>query len=218
MVFTLIKLNINGILAKATYFMIRASYSCKINYFNFKILTDTELINGCKKEDAHCQKNLFNRYANTLLGVCNRYARNKEDGEDILQDAFIKIFRKIDQFKGEGSFEGWMRRIVVNTALKKYTISRYSKEFTVSEVKDNTEASMDDVYSFNNLSAKDILALIHKLPDGYRMIFNLYVVEGYQHDEIAQMLGIQAGTSRSQLVKARQMLQKEIVQIQKVAV
>ena len=181
-------------------------------------MTDIEIIKGCVKDDALCQKSLFNRYASLLLGVCMRYARNKEDAEDILQDAFIKIFKKISQFKGEGSFEGWMRRVVVNTALKKYTVSRYAKEFSVEEVKDSTIPDGNDVPAFNHLTEKDLLALIHNLPDGYRMIFNLYVIEGFQHDEIANMLGIQPGTSRSQLVKARQMLQREILQIQKVAV
>ena len=152
------------------------------------------------------------------MGVCYRYARNREDAEDILQDAFIKIFRKMDQFKGDGSFEGWMRKIIVNTALKKYTVSRYSKEFSVEEIKDPTDRDMNDVPAFNHLTEKDLLALINSLPDGYRVIFNLYVIEGYQHDEIAEMLGIQPGTSRSQLVKARQLLQKEIIKMQKIAV
>lgn len=181
-------------------------------------MTDAELIKGCIREDAACQKSLFNRYASPLLGVCYRYARNREDAEDILQDSFIKIFRKISQYKGEGSFEGWMRRIIVNTALKKYTVSRYSKEFSVNEVKEPAETDMNDVPAFNHLTEKDLLALINNLPDGYRIIFNLYVIEGYQHDEIAEMLGIQPGTSRSQLVKARHLLQKEIIKMQKIAV
>ena len=176
------------------------------------------MIRGCLKEEAHCQKSLYNRYASTLLGICNRYARNKEDAEDILQDSFIKIFNKINQFKGEGSFEGWLRRVVVNTALKKYTVSRYSKEFSVDEVKEPHIPNYHDVPAFNHLTEKDLLVLIHNLPDGYRLIFNLYVIEGYQHEEIAGMLGIQPGTSRSQLVKARQLLQKEIIHLQKVAV
>lgn len=181
-------------------------------------MTDIEIIKGCIKDDALCQKSLFNRYASPLLGVCMRYARNKEDAEDILQDSFIKIFKKISQFKGEGSFEGWMKRVVVNTALKKYTVSRYTKEFSVEEVKDTVVPDSDDVPAFNHLKEKDLLVLIHNLPDGYRLIFNLYVIEGFPHEEIANMLGIHAGTSRSQLVKARQMLRKEIIQIQKVAV
>jgi RNA polymerase sigma factor (sigma-70 family) len=181
-------------------------------------LTDTELIKGCIREDAACQKGLFNRYASSLLGVSNRYARNKEDAEDILQDSFIKIFHKINQFKGDGSFEGWLRRVVVNTALKKYTVSRYTKEISVEEVRESTDIDVNDVPSFNHLTEKDLLLIINRLPDGYRLVFNLYVIEGYHHDEIADMLGIQSGTSRSQLVKARSLLQKEILQMQRVAV
>jgi RNA polymerase sigma factor (sigma-70 family) len=182
------------------------------------ILTDTELIKGCIKEDGHCQKALFNRYSSSLLGVCQRYARNKEDAEDILQDTFIKIFSKLTQFKGEGSFEGWMRRVAVNTALKKYTVSRYTKEFSVEQVFDTPEITPLEAPAFNHLTEKDLLRLINNLPDGYRIIFNLYIIEGYQHDEIAEMLGIQPGTSRSQLVKARQLLQREITHAQKIAV
>jgi len=181
-------------------------------------LTDAELIKGCIQDNASCQRSLFQRYASSLLGVCHRYARNREDAEDILQDAFIKIFNKMSQFKGEGSFEGWMRRVVVNTALKKYSVSRYTKEISVGELTDPSVTVLNDAPAFNHLSEKDLLVLVNNLPDGYRLIFNLYVIEGYQHDEIAEMLGIQPGTSRSQLVKARQILQKEIVQIQKVAV
>jgi RNA polymerase sigma factor (sigma-70 family) len=180
-------------------------------------LTEDELIRGCLQEDAACQKEVFNRFAGRMLGVCNRYARNSADAEDILQDAFIKVFDKIFQFKSEGSFEGWIRKIVVNTALKKYSLRRYEKEVVGYELKDRDENSMDPS-AYSHLSEKDLLNLINTLPDGYRLVFNLYVIEGYQHDEIAEMLNIQPGTSRSQLVKARNMLQKQIIQLQKVAV
>jgi RNA polymerase sigma-70 factor (ECF subfamily) len=152
-----------------------------------------------------------------MLGVCHRYARNSADAEDILQDSFIKVFSKIRQFKFEGSFEGWIRRIVVNTAIKKYSLTRYDKEITGYEVSESMQPAADPT-AYGHLTEKDLLALINKLPDGYRLIFNLYVIEGFQHDEIAAMLGIQAGTSRSQLVKARTMLQKQILELQKVAV
>lgn len=152
-----------------------------------------------------------------MLGVCHRYARNAADAEDILQDAFIKVFEKIHQFKFEGSFEGWIRKIVVNTALKKYTLSRYQKEVNGYESNEKFD-STEDPAAYINLTQKDLLALINKLPDGYRLVFNMYVIEGYQHDEIAEMLKIQPGTSRSQLVKARNMLQKQIAQLQKIAV
>jgi RNA polymerase sigma factor (sigma-70 family) len=181
-------------------------------------LTDTELIKGCIREEADCQKGLFNRYASSLLGVSIRYARTREDAEDILQDSFIKIFKKISQFKAEGSLEGWMKRVVVNTALKKYTLSRYSKELSVEEVRENNDNSFEDAPAFNHLTEKDLLALINNLPEGYKIIFNLYAIEGYAHDEIATMLNIKAGTSRSQLVKARNLLQKEIMQTQRLAV
>jgi RNA polymerase sigma-70 factor (ECF subfamily) len=160
---------------------------------------------------------VFSRYASRMLGVCNRYARNSADAEDILQDAFIKVFSKVFQFKFEGSFEGWIRKIVVNTALKKYSLRRYEKEVAGYEVTDRDERPMEPS-AYGHLTEKDLLVLINNLPDGYRLIFNLYVIEGYQHDEIAAMLNIQPGTSRSQLVKARGMLQKQILQLQKVAV
>jgi RNA polymerase sigma factor (sigma-70 family) len=180
-------------------------------------LTDEELIRGCIREDATCQREVFNRYASRMLGVCHRYARTSADAEDILQDAFIKVFNKIHQFKFEGSFEGWIRRIIVNTALKKYSLRRYEKEVVGYEVKDKDEGGMEPS-AYAHLTQKEILELINNLPDGYRLIFNLYVVEGFQHEEIAEMLGIQPGTSRSQLVKARTMLQKQITELQKIAV
>jgi RNA polymerase sigma factor (sigma-70 family) len=180
-------------------------------------LTEQELIRGCIKEDAFCQKEVFNRYAGRMLGVCNRYARNSADAEDILQDAFIKVFEKLHQFKFEGSFEGWIRKIMVNTALKKYSLRRYEKEVSGYEMNERDESGMEPS-AYSHLTRKELLDLINNLPDGYRMIFNLYVIEGYQHDEIAEMMGIQPGTSRSQLVKARNMLQKQIFELQKVAV
>lgn len=180
-------------------------------------MTDEELIRGCIKEDSTCQRELFNRYASRMLGVCYRYARTAADAEDILQDAFIKVFDKMHQFKFEGSFEGWIRRIMVNTALKKYSLRRYEKEVVGYEIKDKDESGMEPS-AYAHLTQKEILELINNLPDGYRLIFNLYVMEGFQHEEIAEMLGIQPGTSRSQLVKARTMLQKQIIELQKIAV
>jgi len=177
-------------------------------------VTEEELISGCIRKEAKCQKQLFDLYAGRLFGVCLRYARNRGDAEDILQDAFIKIFDKISQFKREGSFEGWMKRIAVNTALKKYSVSRYRQEVTDSDKIGRLEISLDETV-YSHLGEKELLKMIQDLPEGYRLVFNLYVMEGYQHNEIAEMLNIQAGTSRSQLVKARMMLQKQILEIQK---
>lgn len=180
-------------------------------------MTENDIIRGCIKQDAACQKMLYNRFSSTMLGVCHRYARNTQDAEDIMQEAFIKVFSKMHQFKFEGSFEGWIRRIVVNTALKKYSLARYSKEVNVFDDKHEYEF-YDEPSAYQHLSQKDLLALINDLPDGYRLIFNLYVIEGFPHEDIAKMLGIQAGTSRSQLVKARALLQKQLLNHKKIAV
>lgn len=180
-------------------------------------MTDEELIKGCIREDESCQRELFQRYAGKMLGVSQRYARSSADAEDIVQDAFIKVFEKIYQFKSEGSFEGWIRRIVVNTALKKYTVIRYDKEVSGYEITDRNE-SFAEASAYSHLNEKEILGMINDLPDGYRLIFNLYVIEGYQHEEIAKMLKIQPGTSRSQLVKARNMLKERIQKKQRIAI
>jgi RNA polymerase sigma factor (sigma-70 family) len=178
-------------------------------------LTEEQLIRACNRQDAASQKEVFMRYSSKMLGVCHRYARNTADAEDILQEAFIKVFAKLHQFKFEGSFEGWIRKIVVNTALKKYTLTRYDKEVNGYEFTERDEIPADPS-AYSHISQKEILQLIHKLPDGYRLVFNLHILEGYPHEEIAEMLGIQPGTSRSQLVKARNMLQKQIIELQKI--
>jgi len=180
-------------------------------------LTDEELIKGCIQEDESSQRELFHRYAGKMLGVCQRYARNSADAEDIVQDGFIKVFEKIGQFKFQGSFEGWIRKIMVNTALKKYTIIRYDKEISGYETNERNEQTAEAT-AHSHLSEKELLGLINNLPDGYRLIFNLYVIEGYQHEEIAEMLKIQPGTSRSQLVKARNMLKNQIIKMQRIAI
>ena len=190
---------------------------CKNTDVNLIFLTDDELIKGCIQEDESCQRELFRRYAGKMLGVCQRYARSAADAEDIVQDAFIKVFEKIYQFKSEGSFEGWIRRIVVNTALKKYTVIRYDKEISGYEITDRNESSME-ASAYSHINEIEFLGLINNLPDGYRLIFNLFVIEVYQHEEIAQMLKIQPGTSRSQLVKARNMLKQQIMQKQRIAI
>ncbi len=150
------------------------------------------------------QRMLFDAYAGKMMSVCYRYAGNHHDAEDLLQEAFVKIFAHIHQFKWEGSFEGWMRRIVVNTALK----FLQKKKLQVTEVNEATTGNLQVApESISYLQAEQLMLLLNKLPEGYRVVFNLYVIEGYDHDEIAKMLNIQAGTSRSQLVKARKMLQ-----------
>jgi len=137
------------------------------------------------------------------------------EAEDMLQEGFVRIFKNIHQFKFEGSFEGWMRRIVVNVCLK----SIQKRKINFREIEENSPIQPQaDPYIYGNLCEGDLMKLISKLPDGYRTVFNLNVIEGYSHDEIAVLLGIEASTSRSQLVKARRMLQSQIIQLEKIAV
>jgi RNA polymerase sigma-70 factor (ECF subfamily) len=158
---------------------------------------------------------LFEKHAGKMMGVCLRYAQDNMEAEDMLQDAFIKVFQYITQFKFEGSFEGWVRRIVVNTAIRHLE----RKKMSFKEIDDHSPNNPQiDAQAYTHLGEDDLLKLISQLPEGYRLVFNLNVIEGYSHDEIADMLNIQAGTSRSQLVKARKMLQNQIMQLQKIAV
>lgn len=173
------------------------------------------MIKGCIRKDRICQRMLFETHSTKMMGVCMRYANDSMEAEDILQEAFVKVFQYVEQFKFEGSFEGWIRRIVVNTAIRHLE----RKKISFNELEENSANHPKvDSSALVNLGQEDLLKLINQLPDGYRMVFNLNVIEGYSHEEIAEMLHIQAGTSRSQLVKARKMLQTQIMQLQKVAV
>lgn len=139
-----------------------------------------------------------------------RYARSRQEAEDFLQDGFIKVFDNIKKFNYSGSFEGWVRRIMVNSALKNYRKASFHNEIMPEE---EIEMGFDQGI-VNKISEKELLELISKLPDGYRMVFNLFAIEGYEHKEIAEMMGINEGTSRSQLNKARHWLQKELARWQ----
>ncbi len=177
-------------------------------------LTEQDLIIGCIREDRVCQRELFRLYAGKMLTVCTRYARHHQEAEDILQDAFIKVFDNISKFQAKGSFEGWIRKIVINTALKNYKKSSFQKELI--GVEDYPENSIDPSV-IPHMQAEELLKIIEGLPEGYRIVFNLYAIEGFSHKEIAEMLNIKESTSRSQLVKARKMLQERILKLQKIA-
>ncbi|MDX1684789.1 MAG: sigma-70 family RNA polymerase sigma factor [Saprospiraceae bacterium] len=167
-----------------------------------------DLIEGCLRQEKHCQEELFRRYAGKMLSVCKRYCRHRLEAEDILQDGFIKAFSKLDQFKFSGSFEYWLRRIMINTALKNYKRSFYKKELLSGDAMPYDRGIDPDAY--DNLGVQDLLEMIAELPDGYRAVFNMYAIEGYSHKEIGEILQIQESTSRSQLVKARKILQDKI--------
>ena len=178
-------------------------------------MTEFEIIEGCKNKDPRSQRALFDRFAGKMMGVCLRYANDASEAEDMLQDAFLRIFQHIDQFKFEGAFEGWVRRVVVNAAIR--TIEK--KKIQYKELEENMyDVPRVEATAYNHLNQEELMKLINQLPDGYRIVFNLSAIEGYSHEEIGAMLNIQPGTSRSQLVKARKMLQYQILQLQKVAV
>lgn len=146
-----------------------------------------------------------------MYAVCLRYARNSADAADMLQEGFVKVFTKLDQYQFQGSFEGWIRRIMVNTALRTYQKQRFDLEHSGYEVLPDLPVTPD---AFSRISEAELLALIEKLPDGYRVIFNLVAIEGYSHAEVANVLQIQESTSRSQLTKARRWLCEQLRQLE----
>jgi RNA polymerase sigma factor (sigma-70 family) len=166
-------------------------------------IEDSRLIEQCLKGRARYQKLLYDKFACKVYPVCYRYAKNEEDAKDILQETFIKVFDKLNTFQDTGSFEGWIRKIAVNTAIRHYHNSL--REIDKHDIEQAPELATDDSV-LSALNAEDILKMIGSLPTGYRIVFNLYAIEGYSHKEIAEELGITEGSSRSQLTRARQAL------------
>jgi RNA polymerase sigma factor (sigma-70 family) len=170
-----------------------------------QIINENDLINGCINGERKAQHDLYRKYAPLMYGVCLRYAGNVEEAEDILQEGFIKVFSKIASFRKEGSFEGWIRRIFVNTA-----IEHYRKKIYLQPISEHQENTVEGKYLsvLDKLGEKDIIKLVQQLSPGYRTVFNMYVVEGYTHKQIAEELGISEGTSKSQLSRAKMILQE----------
>ncbi len=171
-------------------------------------ISDTRLIEKCKKGSARYQKVLYDRYACKIYPICYRYAKNEEDAKDILQETFIRVFNKLETFQDKGSFEGWIKRIAVNVAIRHYQneIKKIDQHDIERVPELHTDASV-----LSDLNAEEILRTISELPNGYRIVFNMYALEGYSHKEIAETLNISEGASRSQLTRARQALM-EILQ------
>lgn len=171
------------------------------------IPSESDLIKGCINGDPQMQRSLYQRFSSMMYGVCLRYSENAEDANDVLQEGFIKVYKNLDKFRGDGSFEGWVRRIFINTSIEHYR--KKVKLYNVSEVQENTVEDTD-LSALDSLAVKDIMNIINELSPGYKQIFNLHVVEGYSHKEIADMLGITEGTSKSQLARAKGVLKKII--------
>jgi len=174
---------------------------------------DKKIIEGCINGNRHAQNKLYNRYAASMLGLCMRYAKSKEEAEDILQEGFIKVFLNIERFRAEGSFEGWMKRIMINTAIthnKQNLKHQYQTDINeIEEIHVVDEGLQDDV-SMVKIPRAKLMSIIQSLPEGYKMVFNLYVFEQFTHKEIAEMLEISINTSKSQLSKARRLLTTKI--------
>lgn len=164
-----------------------------------------ELVRLCKKQDRKAQEKLYREHSDHLFMLCLKYSGDYEQAKDLLQDSFIKIFQNIDQYSGKGTFEGWMSRIVINTAIKKSR--KKGIHLSISgDYPEDTEEDLED----SNLSLDFLIKIIQELPDAYRMVFNLYVMERHSHKEIAEMLGISEGTSKSNLARARMKLRESI--------
>lgn len=173
-----------------------------------------QLIQKCKKGDIASQSEVYQLFAGKLYPVSLKYSRTQQEAEDNLQEAFITIFKKIKQFEYKGSFEGWMKRIVINTALQ-----TYRKKKVLNLVEDNYLEEVEVEIDESSITLEFLLRIIQELPERYRMVFNLYVLDGYSHKEIAQMLGIAEGTSKSNLSRARLILKEkiELNQMQRIA-
>lgn len=173
--------------------------------FKIYYAIENDLVNGCMRGDRTAQKTVFERYSPKMHSLCHRYVHNHQEAEDILIVAFTKVFEKISQFKKEGSFEGWIRRIVINECL---SFLRRNQTMYIETDLDQAERAADYEHLEDQLEAEDLMNMVKELPDGYRIVFNMYAIDGYSHKEIAAHLGISENTSKSQLCRARVHLQK----------
>ncbi len=170
---------------------------------------DEELIEGCRRQNRQAQKRLYEQYSSKFYTLCCRYVKDKMEAEDVLITAFTKILDKIDQYTGEGNFEGWMRRVMVNEAL---SYLRKHKNMYLETTIEAANYEPDYNKLENQLEADDLMKLIETLPSGYKIVFNMYAIDGYSHKEIAEQLGITESTSKSQLSRARTALQKSLME------
>ena len=171
-------------------------------------MTEVEIIDGCRRNEPVSQRALYEKYAGLMFSVCRRYVKVQEVAEEMLSNGFVKAFKNIDKFEFRGSFEGWLRRIMVNECLnylqtqKGIWLSIEDAEFEVNKSHSVSDDTAD-------LHVQDLLAMVDELPTGYRTVFNMYCIEGYKHNEIGEILGISENTSKTQLMRARETLQKK---------
>ena len=174
------------------------------------MVSDDKLIEGCRDNDRQAQKLLFDKYRPVMFGICLRYGKSRDEAEDVLMEAFMTIFSEINNFRKEGSLESWMKRIMINSSINNYRKNlKHYFHADIEDVDDRTMLAENE--AVDSTSTKDVLKIVQELPEGYRMVFNLYALEGYKHREIAKMLNITVGTSKSQLSKARKILQEKVI-------
>ena len=168
-----------------------------------------KIIEGCRKQNGRSQRLLYEKYAPILLGICVRYVSNRSEAEDILQDGFVKIFLNINDYTGKGAFENWMKKIIINTAITHYHKNyKYHQNIDIDDVNEGDFSPSDSLY--DEFSAKELLEIVNTLPQGYKVVFNLYAIEGYKHREIAEILNIDENTSKSQYARARKWIQNKL--------
>jgi len=172
-------------------------------------LSDREIIEGCLKHSRKAQQLLYDKYSRFLLGICLRYASDRAEAEDILQDVFVRVFFNIDEYSGTGSFAGWLRKVAVNTAITNYhRTMKHRYHVDIDEYKSMETGSVS--FEEDLFSADELGRVLNELPPGYKMVFNLYAIEGYKHREIAEMMKIDVNTSKSQYSRARAMLREKL--------
>lgn len=176
-------------------------------------MAEEEMIKECLKNNALAQRTLYDKLGPKMMGVCLRYMSNMEEAQDVLQDGFVKVFEKLGAYSGTGSFEGWVRRIFVNTALDAIRKNKNLKHQT--QIEEVAYSLQSNDYIFETLIAEDLMKVLNTLPMGYKTVFNLYVIEGYSHKEIAEKLEITISTSKSQFSRAKAMLREMITELEK---
>jgi len=173
-------------------------------------MTEEQLVKACISGNASAQKEFYDLFAKKMMGVCLRYTNNYEEAQDVLQDGFIKVFNKLSKFINKGSLEGWVRRIMVNTALDHYRKNKkFQKDVEIDAVSFKLEKQE---YIVESINAQDLLKIIQTIPEGYRVVFNLFAIEGYSHKEIAEQLGVTESTSKSQFSRAKKMLRNILIE------
>ncbi len=171
-----------------------------------------EMVKGCQNGDRKHQELLYNATCSKMLGICMRYAKDHFEAEDMMQTGFVKVFKKINDFRGDGSFEGWMRRIMVHTSIEFYR--KNLRSLNVVDIDETHDQLASTAFDMSSINVKDLMILIQNLSSGYRIVFNMFAIEGYSHKEIGAQLGITEGASKSQLSRARAILREQVLKLE----